>query len=114
MELKVQLPIIVEVGNKGAVDLSNGWSSSGGTNHVHVRMIFVRELKEEGVEKVTQVPTAENESDLFTKNAESKTFNKYVKTFCDSDEYCEIPNDQGRALKAKLVEISQLTHKYES
>jgi hypothetical protein len=89
MELKVALPMIVAVDNKGAVDLANGWSNSGGTKHMDVRIMFVRELKEEGIVKVIWIPTAENESDIFTKNTDAKTFNKHIKTFCGTDEYCE-------------------------
>jgi len=100
MELKIELPMIVEVDNKGAVDLANGWSCNGGTKHMDVRMMFVRELKEEGIIKVKWIPTAENKSDIFTKNTDAKTFNKHVKKNCSVDKYSSVsenasekPND---------------------
>ena len=48
MELKVQLPMIVQCDNKGAVDMANGWNVNGGTKHIDIRLNFIRELKEEG------------------------------------------------------------------
>lgn len=41
MELKVKLPMTIWVDNKAAVDLANGWSSTGGTKHIDVRLAFV-------------------------------------------------------------------------
>jgi hypothetical protein len=38
MGLKVRKPMILEVGNKGAVDLANNWSSAGRTRHVATKM----------------------------------------------------------------------------
>jgi hypothetical protein len=46
--LKVQLPMVLEMDNKGAVDLANSWSVGGRTHHVDVRMYFLRELKDDG------------------------------------------------------------------
>ena len=74
MGLKVELPMQVEVDNKGAVDLVNGWSCSGGTKHMDVRIMFMRELKESKVIEVNWVATAENEADIFTKNTDGSTF----------------------------------------
>ena len=59
MNLKVELPMKIEVDNKGAVDLVNGWSCSGGTKHMDVRIMFMRELKENKVLEVVWQPTAE-------------------------------------------------------
>ena len=80
MLLKVELPFVVEVDNKGAVDLVNGWSSIDGTKHMDVRIMYLRELKEKKILKVVWQPTSENEADIFTKNVDSKTFEKHVRT----------------------------------
>ena len=72
MLLKVELPFVVEVDNKGAIDLVNGWSSTGGTKHMDVRIMYLRELKEKKILKVVWQPTSENEADIFTKNVDSK------------------------------------------
>ena len=44
--LKVQLPMVLEMDNQGAVDLANGWSVGGCTHHVDVQIHYIRELKE--------------------------------------------------------------------
>ena len=48
MGLQVELPMILEVNNQGAVDLANNWSTGGRTRHVDVRQNFLHELKEDG------------------------------------------------------------------
>ena len=85
MLLKVELPFVVEVDNKGAVDLINGWSIGGGTKHMDCRIMFLRELKEDGVIRVQWIPSGENVSDIFTKNTDKKTFLKHVKTICGEE-----------------------------
>ena len=45
MNLKVRKLIIVYSDNKGSVDLINEWSVRGGTKHIDVRIMFLRELK---------------------------------------------------------------------
>jgi hypothetical protein len=55
MGLKVELPMVIEVDNKGAVDLANSWTATGRTRHIAARINFVRELKEEGIIVVTWI-----------------------------------------------------------
>ena len=65
MGLKVKLPMILEMDNKGAVDLANNWSIGGRTRHVDVQQCFLRELKESKVmdirwikgSRTTQMPS---------------------------------------------------------
>ncbi len=68
MGLKVKLPMILEIDNKGAVDLANNWSIGGGTRHVDVRQCFLRELKESKVIDIRWIKGLENDADAFTKN----------------------------------------------
>ena len=81
IDLKVKLPMIVEVDNKGAVDLINGWSTAGGTKHIDVRLMYLRELKEKGTIRIEWTPTEDNESDIFTKNVDIATFERHVNNF---------------------------------
>ena len=74
--------MVINVDNKGALDLANGWSIGGGTNHIDIRIMFLRELKEEGVLRVEWIPTEENEADIFKKNVDAKLFGKHVEKFC--------------------------------
>jgi len=80
--LKVQKPMIMEMDNKGAVDLANNWSVGGRTRHVEVRQYFLRELKEQNLIKMIWCPGDSNESDLFTKNLGGPDFEKDTKAFC--------------------------------
>ena len=52
LELEVELPMVLEMDNKGSVDLVNNWSAGGRTRHVGVRINFLRELKEQGIIEV--------------------------------------------------------------
>ena len=47
--LSVELPMVLEVDNMGAVHLANNWSVSGRTRHIDVRQYFLRELKEKNI-----------------------------------------------------------------
>ena len=80
MELKVKKPMMIQVDNKGTVDLANGWSVGGGTKHMEVRIMYLRELKENNVIKVIWQSTHDNTSDIFTKNLDTKTFVKHRNT----------------------------------
>jgi hypothetical protein len=68
MGLKVKLPMILEMDNKGAVDLANNGSIGGRSRHVDVRQCFLRELKESKVIDIHWIKGLENNTDAFTKN----------------------------------------------
>ena len=97
MELQVEKPMIVYSDNNGAVDLANGWSVTGTTKHMEVRIMFLRELKEQKILEVKWVPTKSNASDIFTKNVDGGTFLRHVSTFCDGSIL-----KQGRVSQFKL------------
>eukprot|EP00957_Ditylum_brightwellii_P071614 5444595-Ditylum_brightwellii.AAC.1 len=46
MGLKVELPMMLYLNNKGAKDFVNNWSIEGHTRHIEVKQYFLRELKE--------------------------------------------------------------------
>ena len=48
LKLKVELPMILEVDNSGAVDIANSWSVGGRTRHVDVQNYFLCKLKDKG------------------------------------------------------------------
>jgi hypothetical protein len=85
MQLKVSMPIVIEVDNKAVVDLTNGWSSSSTTKHMDVRIMFLRELKEEGIIRIIWQLTEANEADIFAKNIITKTFKRHLQTLCNKD-----------------------------
>jgi len=96
--LKVKKPMILEVDNKGTVDLTHTWSVGGRTCHDSVRQSFLRELEEEQVVTVKWIPTAENSADLFTKNLAGPAFTKHMKVYCGTDEYSKANDSQGEGV----------------
>ena len=48
--------------------------------------MFLRELKEDSVIRVQWIPTATNESDIYTKNVNRAIFTKHVRTICVESE----------------------------
>ena len=41
MDLEVKMPIVLEMDNKGAIDLANNWSIGGSIQHVDVKQSFL-------------------------------------------------------------------------
>lgn len=89
MGLKVKLPMLLEMDNKGAVDLANNYSVGGRTRHVDVRFFYLRELKEEGLMVIKHVPGVDNDADIFTKNVDAQTFERHLPVFVGHDEYMD-------------------------
>mmetsp|Transcript_22545 Transcript_22545/g.50372 ORF Transcript_22545/g.50372 Transcript_22545/m.50372 type:complete len:111 (-) Transcript_22545:80-412(-) len=63
--LEVELLMILEIDNKGAVDICNSWTVGGRTIHVEIKMTFLRELKEQGLVKVVWKKGTEMSADLY-------------------------------------------------
>jgi hypothetical protein len=80
MGLKIKLPMVLEMDNKGAVDLANNWSVGGQTRHVDVRQCFLRELKESKIMGICWIKGTENKADVFMKNLDGPAFIKCIKT----------------------------------
>ena len=87
--LEVELPMILEMDNKGLEDLVKNWSVGGRTRHVDVRNHCLRELKDMGLIQCRHVPGPEHAADIFTKNITVAIFKKYIPKFVGVDE---IPN----------------------
>jgi len=83
--LLVELPMILEIDNKGAVDMANNWSVGGRTKHMDVRYLWLRELKEQGLVRVIWTSGESNDADLFTKNLPGPSFNKHAVKFVGED-----------------------------
>jgi hypothetical protein len=79
--LKVKLPMKIEVDNKGAVDLANGWTANSRTRHIATRVNFLRELKEEQIINVQWISNKHMSSDIFTKNVGGKDFERHRDTY---------------------------------
>ena len=68
MEVKDRLPIKVHVDNVGTVWLANNSSVSERTKHVDLRVHFVRDRIKDQVIEINFLKSAENDSDIMTKN----------------------------------------------
>ena len=78
MGVKVELPIVVNVDNLGAIFMSGNIAISDRTKHVDIRYNFVREYVEDGLIKIVFVRTKENIADLFTKNLPQELHKKHT------------------------------------
>jgi hypothetical protein len=87
MGLKVKLPMILEMDNKGAVDLANNWSVGSWTRHVDMRQCFLRELKESKIMDIHWIKGMENKADVFMKNLDGPAFIKCIKKLVGQDVY---------------------------
>ena len=74
MEIKVPLPIKVQVDNVGAIWLANNSSVSERTKHVDLRAHFVRDMIKDQVIEINFVKSTENDSDIMTKNRQGKDY----------------------------------------
>jgi hypothetical protein len=72
--LQVETLMVLQMDNKGAVDLINSFSIGGCTRNIDVQQCFLRELKEAKIMVVTWIPGTENEADMFTKNLDDPAF----------------------------------------
>ena len=84
MGLKVELPMLIECDNKGAVDLVNGHSVSGNTKHIDARILHVRDFKDKGVIMVKWIPSEDNEADINTKNTTNVVFIRHTPRYVNS------------------------------
>ncbi len=62
--LEVELRMILEVDNKGLVDIVNSFSVGGWTRHINVKLRWI--------------PGSTNNADMFTKNLDGPLFKEYA------------------------------------
>ena len=74
MEIKVPLLIKVQVDNVGAIWLANNSSVSKRTKHVDLSAHFVRDVIKDHVIEINFVKSAENDSDIMTKNQQGQHY----------------------------------------
>jgi hypothetical protein len=79
--------MVLEMDNKGAVDLTNSWSVGGRTHHVDVQMYFLRKLKDDSLLVIRHISGDDNDADIFTKNTTSAVFNKHIVKFIGNARY---------------------------
>ena len=85
--LKVELPMVPKIDNKGVCDFINAWSVAGRLRHIENKQCFLREFKEAGLIKFVWRKGDDMTSDIFTKNLSLQTMEKHGKKFYGKDEY---------------------------
>jgi hypothetical protein len=88
--LRVKLPMILEMDNKGARDVVCNWSAGGRLRHVDIRQYFLRDLKEDGLIWTTWFPSEDNSADVFTKNLAGPLFEKHIRTMLGLIHICNM------------------------
>ena len=78
MKIKVELPVIVRVDNIGAIFMGTNVTTTSRTKHVDIRTKYVREYQEDEIVKIIFVKSADNTSDIMTKNIQSDLFDKHA------------------------------------
>jgi hypothetical protein len=89
--LKVKLPMLLKMDNKGAVNLANVWSIGGHTRHVDFWQCFLRELKESKIMDIQLIKGSENDANVFTTNLDGPVFEKCITTLFGRDVYMKNP-----------------------
>ena len=87
LELEVELPMVLEMDNLGAVDIANSWSVGGRMRHVDVCNYFLRKLKDQGLLVIRHIAGESNDADIFTKNVTSAVFKRQIPLYVGEDEY---------------------------
>ena len=103
-EIKVPLPIKVQVDNVGAIWLANNSSVSERTKHVDLRAQFDKDMIKDQVIEIKFVKSAENDSDIMTKNQQGQHYmyakSKFVYTVQEMNEQRDIQDEEtGRMLE---------------
>jgi hypothetical protein len=87
--IEVELPVIVNVDNVGAILMAENASATSRTRHVDARYHFVREYVEDGIIKVSFVRSGLNRADGFTKNSSSDIYDKHKDTYIAKKKYLD-------------------------
>ena len=74
MQVKINLPVIVQVDNVGAIYLENN-DVSRRMKHIDVKYHIICEYVEEGMIKIIFVKSESNKADVFTNNTNDYTYN---------------------------------------
>ena len=86
LKLKVELPMMLEMDNLVAVDISNSWSMGGRTHHVDVRNYFLCKLKDQGLLVIRYIMGESSDDDIFTKNMTSSVLNMHIPLYTGDNQ----------------------------
>ena len=79
MQITVKYPVTVRVDNVGAIFMASNITTSNHTKHVDIRYKYVNEYVEDGTVKIIIFKSADNDSDVLTKNLSADLHDKHSK-----------------------------------
>ena len=79
MKIAFKYPVMVRVDNLGAIFMASNITTTCHTKHVDIRYKYVNEYVEDGVVKIVFVKSADNDSDILTKNLSAELHEKHSK-----------------------------------
>ena len=77
----IELPIMVNCDNVGAIYMSYNAKTSPRTKHVSIKRLFVREFVQDGEIAIKFVRSEDNDSDVWSKNTSVAVFEKHTNKF---------------------------------
>ena len=108
--LKVWLPMLLFVDNKGTKDICNGWSNEDCTHHIEVKQYFLHDLKEAGLISVVWQAGHDMPSNLFTKNLSGPLFNNHKQKFVTGPLSC--PSDSNMDICLRMIIRGYVDHQH--
>jgi hypothetical protein len=105
LELEVELPMVLEMDNSGAVDVANSWNVGGRTHHVDVRNYFLCKLKDQGLLIIRHIAGESNDADVFTKNVTSAIFDRQMPLYVGHDKYVRDRGSSGEAVGERNAKL---------
>ena len=79
MLIVIKYLIMVRVDNTGAIFMASNITTTCHTKHVDIRYKYVNEYVEDGVVMIAFVKSADNDSDILTKNLSAELHKKHSK-----------------------------------
>ena len=83
LDIKVPLPIEVNVDNAGAIFLARNGTTGQRTKHIDIRHHYVREYVEDDIVIVKFVNSEDNDADPMTKNPSQQVYEKNTKKYME-------------------------------
>ena len=77
IQIVVKYPVMVRVDNVGVIFMASNITAMNHTKHVDIRYKYVNEYVEDGTVKIIFVKSADNNSDILTKNLSAELHNKH-------------------------------------
>ena len=87
LKMKVELPVQIYVDNLGAIYMANNATTSSRTKHVDIRYHYTKNLIDDDIVKIVFVKSADNKSDIYTKNTSQDLFDKHIHDYIGEIEF---------------------------